>query len=99
MPHRAFAASRAIFVLCFFVRASRRALPPFAAPSLLNATAAGLRVSGGGVSCPVVIRTILAAIWLKSGRDEPGGPPVCFLILVLGLLAREGMAHDTMPSA
>jgi hypothetical protein len=83
LPHRAAAAFLAII---FRLRAdsdSARALPPLDAPSLLSATAAWFRVSGGSggrSTCPVNSWTTCQASWFVSlGR--------------FGLLAREGMVR------
>ena len=76
----ALAAFLAISVRRRFDSLAARALPPLDAPSLLSATAAGLRVSGGsGRACPVASWTIWKARALTSrGRF---------------LLAREGTPH------
>ena|SRR5258708_2132373 len=76
------------------VRLFARALPPFAAPSLLNVTAAGFRVSGGSAGrgepskcSPMACSTTRRATDVKSRAS--GGD--------FRLLAREGMrqlSHD-----
>ena len=66
-PHRALAAFLAIALRLAGLSLAALALPPFDAPSLLRATAAGLRVSSGsGGACPVASWTIWKARALES---------------------------------
>lgn len=82
LAHLALAALLAIAERFRWLSAFALATPPFEAPSLDMATAAGFRVSGCSGSagaCPVASCTICHASWLVSrGR-------------FLGLLARVGM--------
>src|SRR4051794_32747567 len=63
LAQRERAAFLAISLRCFLVSFAALAFPPLLAPSLLRATAAGLRVSGGGGGAlPVAISTTALAI-------------------------------------
>ena len=89
--HLAAAARFAISARCARLRLLARALPPFDAPSLLRATAAGFLVSGRSSGSgepsslsPMACSTTRRATAVKSR-------PVAF---GFSLLAREGMAHS-----
>ncbi len=86
---RAFAAFLAI---CFRFRSERdlaRAMPPLEAPSLLSATAAGFRVSGGSTrflsGFPSIVSPMRSSITDRASRLGSRGR--------FGLLAREGMVR------
>jgi hypothetical protein len=70
LPHRFAAAFRAIALRFAADKFLARTLPPLLAPSLLRATACGLRVSTGGtIGGPVLVAaaTTAWAICTKSG--------------------------------
>ncbi len=87
--HLAFAAFFAILLRCFAVRLSALALPPFDAPSLDNATAAGFFTRSGSAFGLFHFSPMMFSITALANRTGSFGAFFGFL----GLLARDGMAR------